>query len=74
MLLNLLMGLDVESIDIAGFDGFIDGGTNFYLKQMDRCLNGEYQNKTVYNILQKCYSKLPINFVTKSIFDMKGKK
>lgn len=71
MLLNLLSRIKVESISIAGFDGFKDGGVNFYLEQMDRCANGEHQNENVNHILKSYYSELPLCFITDSIFARK---
>lgn len=71
MLLNLLSGAHAESIALAGFDGFKDGGVNFYLKQMDRFVNGEYLNENVNHILKSCYSNLPLCFMTDSIFARK---
>lgn len=66
MLLHLLSDMGIQNIDIAGFDGFIDEGNNFYEKRLDRYQKGEFKNELVREVLSENYSNMKLNYLSKS--------
>lgn len=70
MLINLLYRIGVNSIEIAGFDGFIDGQDNFYRTDYEHKLRDKsYSTENIRQILTEVYDGIRIKFLTPSIYE-----
>lgn len=73
MLINLLKKLDVDSISLAGYDGFDYSATNnYYDENMINNVLYEEQKKTnsaIINYFRKIKRSMKIEFITPTIYD-----
>lgn len=70
MLINLLYKIGITNIEIAGFDGFIDGQDNFYRNDYEHILRDKtYSSKKIKRILDEVYCGMHMKFITPSIYE-----
>lgn len=70
LILNFLRKMDVESVFLAGFDGFDKNAANYVDDALENQQEQLYeQNSIVREILQRSYSSEHITFITPSKFD-----
>lgn len=67
MLLNLLKICGVRNITVAGFDGFVGGNREFFDDHFDNSENDQDNNKKIKDILDRCYEKSDVIFLTPSV-------
>lgn len=69
MLLRVILRCGCTNVAIAGFDGFVPGGTNYY-KEAYTNEKGNYVNaKTIRHILSEALAELNIRFLTPSAYE-----
>ena len=68
MFIKLLHSMDIRTIWLAGFDGFLKDANNLYNGVLERDEKGKYKNEEVKKILDSVYNDMVLKFVTKSIY------
>lgn len=72
MLMKLLIRLQMKSVYLAGFDGYMDNGKNYVHSYMkSQYTKGQKENVQIQKYLQDLYKKLDIIFLTKSLYQSK---
>ena len=69
MMLNLLKGIGIDNVTIAGFDGVIDGKGSFYIDSLSRLDRPENYSEKVLKVLKTCYKDISIVFLTNSYYE-----
>lgn len=69
MLLNLLSQIGIDSVSVAGFDGFSTTKQNFYIEKLSRAVDTN-KSEEIKKLLQENYQNIKINFLTSSYYDL----
>lgn len=69
MLLNLLSQIGIDSVSVAGFDGFSTTKQNFYIEKLSRAVDTNKSDE-IKKLLQENYQNIKINFLTSSYYDL----
>lgn len=75
MLLRALIGANVGSVALAGFDGYRASEMNYYKTNMEYGFakdKADYLNGYVRAFLEETASRLPVTFVTASMYEKAG--
>ena len=68
MLLNLLSQIGINSVSVAGFDGFSPSKQNFYIEKLSRAVNIQKSDE-IKRLLNDKYKNIRINFLTSSYYE-----
>ena len=68
LLIHLLAMLDITTIYVAGFDGFVKNKKNLYADLLERDEKRQYKNEEVKEILERKYKNINLIFLTESIY------
>ena len=69
MLLNALIGVGITNVSVAGFDGYVPGGDNYFDKGWDFMGEPWKNNQAIKEAVTQMKQKIDINFITDSQYE-----
>lgn len=70
--MNLLIRIGIKELSLAGFDGYYQESSNYYVRGFSLSEDKKLQNLTNFSLteyIKKVRGKLSLNFITKSIYE-----